>query len=139
MPKNIDFPPQPKLQEAIYAPIYVEPLLESGERICVGAVVLFEKDIQIIITDQVHRLSHLFNAPIIGMHIILKYASESLLLYLKNNNFRKLGLWSSPLGVFVGEVTSCQMPSLDATVSVALMRHCALHRYKSVDTTPTNA
>ena len=113
-----------------YAPLYVEPLLGTGERICVGAGVKCGDDIDVVITDQAHRLSFLFNGPVDGLLSMLRISAGSLKRHLAQEGFDEIARWSSKLGVFVGPAVSCQTPSLAAVTEVALMEHCTLYRHQ---------
>jgi len=130
MPGNIDFPVRVALKECHYAPLYFEPIPESGERICIGVVVEFDKESRVVVTDEVHRLEALYGHPIPGILGLIEITAANLEHHLSTHAFTSLGEWSSGLSFFVGAIRTCHMPAADTLADAALSQCCILYRTK---------
>lgn len=118
------------LVESAYAPLYVEPLAGTGERICIGAVATCGLHTAVHISDQAHRLSFLFCGKAEWLLLGLQWAAKSLEDFLSTHSLEAVDEWPAICSVTVGPITRCFTPSIDAVLNVALMAHCTLHRFR---------
>jgi hypothetical protein len=133
MLKNIEFPSRPDFKDSAYVPLYAEPTLGSGEHICVGIIVKVGDETRVVISDQLHRLTFLYQAPISGFLYFVDSTAASLRRYLSTHDLSELAGWESHLGFSVGPIRVLQAVDIEGLAHVAFMKHSVLYRHRDPD------
>lgn len=111
---SISFPPRNNAVEGEWAPVYIEPIVGSGERLCIGVAAANSGDVIVVPVPGVKRLSCLYGEPAKALVAAAEVALEDLRKALSQKGREALRTWTSPMdGVFIGSPRECAGSSLE--------------------------
>lgn len=113
-PQGFQFPPRRDAVKGQWAPLFIEPVVGSGERICIGIVAASEMETLLVPVAALDRLECLYgkgvDALMLASRVSLDY-SRDLLSARKEEAFR---IWKAPMdGVFIGPPVRSEGNSLE--------------------------
>ena len=102
-PKGIDFPKRRDAVHGEWAPIYIEPVVGSGERICVGVAAVNDSAALVVPVVAVDRLECIYgngvDAILLASRVALEYTRDTL----GKHGVRALKTWKAPMdGLYIG-------------------------------------
>jgi hypothetical protein len=125
---NLIFPPRSDFTDALFQPLYIEPVVGSGERLCFGVVLKFGDRVEVVRVPAATRLTKLYGSAAKALEFAMTYVCESLERSIAEGNFESA--ISSPLpveGVFLTKTRFTAARSFDECVTVALSQVASLY------------
>lgn len=137
--ESLGFRPRRSIYRALWAPIYLEPMVGSGERLCIGVVAADEGAAIVRKVDGLDRLACLYgveaNAFIYASQVALSSTEQKV-----QEGIRSLVTWRGAMdGLIVGDVRDGAGESLEDVAATGLMQCASLLLRRQIDVESTAA
>ena len=124
---NLNFPKKENKVEAKWAPIYIEPIVGSGERISVGVVVVTKEDFLVVPVSSMNRLRCIYGEDIKALIFAAETSMKSIVQGIAKNGTNFVFDWKSPIdGVYLGNIKSTAGRNLEEIARYGLMLSASL-------------
>lgn len=101
--KTFDFPTRRSTRKASWAPIYIEPVVGSGERICTAVVAGDDNGFIVVPVPSLDRLSCLYGTQAQALSFANDLALNAIRDWISTRGFAAIEKWLSPVeGVVLG-------------------------------------
>jgi len=128
------FPPRRENVRGSWLPLYIEPMIGSGERLTIGVAVASAETCLVVPVPALERLNCIYGRENEALLFAARAALDSMQRVLASSGPDGLGIWSSPFeGVFKGAVRAGAGNSLEEIARSALSLSSSLVE-KPVDT-----
>lgn len=127
-PITIEFPDPDWFKDVSIVPLFIEPVTDSGERICVGVVAVDDTGVKSLPVN-LRRLRCLYGDGQRILELAAVYSLKSLEAHVIVNGMTtdSLARWEAPVdGVVVGEPTHTNSKSIDRALDLYLTKHSSL-------------
>ncbi len=119
---KLQFPPRNDSVKAKWVPIYIEPMVGSGERIAIGVVVAHQAGYLTVPVASLERLECIYGKENRALMFAAKNAIESFDRVLSKEGDRALETWTAPFeGVIKGVIRMGAGNSLEEIARTGLM------------------
>lgn len=113
-PKYIDFPERRDAVQGEWAPIYIEPIVGSGERICIGVVAVNGGASLVVPVVSLERLECIYgkgvDAILLASRVAVEYTREAL----GKQGAQALKTWKAPMdGLYIGATVRAEGNTLE--------------------------
>src|SRR3989442_157770 len=109
---SLDFPDRSEQVRGHWSPVYIEPMIGSGERICIGIAVVSESSHLTVPVTALSRLECVYGKEVDSLLYASKLAIETLQASLKGNG--ALEAWAPPFeGIYLGRIREGAGSSLE--------------------------
>lgn len=127
--KDITFPDRNQFKKVELVAVYIEPRVDSGERICVGVVALQAGVAKYTEVPNLKRLRCLYGTAYAGLIYAGELALKSLSDHIINDGFENaLASWVIPAqGIFLGKPLTTSSSTLDDALRVSLSQFSSLY------------
>lgn len=127
MLSQLKFPPRSLFAEAAYVPLFIEPIVGSGERLCFGVVIKFGERRKLVIVPAIKRLSRFYGSASKSLLFAITLAKDSIDAALKSESTDLLVMWRSPVeGIILGESRVTSARNYDDCVRIAFSQCASL-------------
>jgi len=117
--KSFNFPERSEQVRGCWSPIYIEPMVGSGERICIGVAVVSGSSSLTVPVTALNRLECVYGKDVDSLMYASKLAIEALQSSLKGNG--ALEAWVPPFdGIYLGRVREGAGSSLEDIARVGI-------------------
>jgi hypothetical protein len=124
---NLEFPARRSTHKASWAPIYIEPMVGSGERICTAVIAGNESDFVLVPVPSLDRLSCLYGAQAKAVSFANEIALHAIREWVSGRGFGAIEKWSSPVeGVILGALRRGAGESLEDVARTGLLQCASL-------------
>jgi hypothetical protein len=129
MMKAFNFPPRRSTHYAQWAPVYIEPVVGSGERLCIAIAVADDKDSFVYAVPGIERLTCVYgphaNALVAASQLIIGFIQRQV----ARHSVSSLADWPAPMeGVFFGIAREGAGVNLEDIALTAAMQCASLAR-----------
>ena len=101
---NMAFHPRRSQCQATWAPLFIEPVVGSGERLCIGVAVANQNEFLVVPVAALDRLACLYGQEAGAILFASELATKALTEHLARGGLASLADWLPPLeGVFMGQ------------------------------------
>lgn len=127
--KNITFPSRALFKKVELVAVYIEPRIDSGERICVGVVAVQEGQVKYAEVANLKKLRCLYGFAHTGLIHAAQIGLKSLSSHILTQGFeRAVTHWTPPAqGLFLGNIVTTSSASLDDALRVSLSQSSSLY------------
>lgn len=133
---NMGFPPHNYAVHAKWIPLYIEPMVGSGERITIGVAVANNTDFVVMSVPSLERLQCVYGSESEALVYAASTALDSMETMLVTDGVSSLSNWKSPFeGVFSGRIREGAGESLESIAHMALSLCSSIVEIKSNDET----
>ncbi len=113
-PKGIDFPKRRDAVHGQWSPIYIEPVVGSGERICVGVAAVNGKASLVVPVVALDRLECLYGKGVDAILLASRVALEYTRQMLNKDGGHALRTWKAPMdGLYIGPAVPSEGDTLE--------------------------
>ncbi len=131
--ESIQFPERRSTRKASWVPVYIEPVVGSGERLCIGVVVADATERLIVAVPALDRLACIYGDAAATLSHSAAFALATLSQRLSKEGAQSLNSLRSPVeGIFIGPVRLGAGESLEDIARTSLMQSASLVE-KAVD------
>lgn len=124
---KLGFPPRRSTHRASWAPIYIEPMVGSGERICSAVVAGDGNAFVVIPVPSLDRLSCLYGPGTAAVVHANELALKAIKEWIGTHGFLAIEQWSSPIhGVILGTLRRGAGESLEDVARTGLLQCASL-------------
>lgn len=124
---ELKFPPRELFTNAVYFPLFIEPVVGSGERLCIGAVLQFGERQELVILPEMKRLSRVYGAAAKSLEFAVKVGRKPLEGVLKARGIEGLREWQSPVeGLILGAPRITSARTFEDCVRIAFSQCASL-------------
>lgn len=125
--KTLDFPVRRSTRKASWAPIYIEPVVGSGERICTAVVAGDDNGFIVVSVPSLDRLSCLYGTQAQALSFANDLALNAIRDWIATRGFIAIEKWSSPVeGVILGASRRGAGESLEDVARTGLLQCASL-------------
>ncbi|WP_332852673.1 hypothetical protein [Duganella sp. S19_KUP01_CR8] len=125
--QTLQFAPRRSNHYARWAPIYLEPLVGSGERLCIAVAVVDSQRSIVYPVPSIERLTCVYGQHAAALVNASNLALGSIQRHLSKNGINFLSDWSRPMeGVEVGAIREGAGENLEDVARTALMQCASL-------------
>ena len=127
-PADMAFPSREDFVEVLIAPLFIEPMDDSGERLCAGVVAHAGGVTRRTGADHLLRYQCVYGSAVATLSLVADLALRSLEAHIDTvgGSEAELGTWNPPAsGISLGFVRLTTSRSLDAALAGALAEHAA--------------
>jgi hypothetical protein len=127
---SLVFPDRARFKSVELVAVYVEPRVDSGERICVGVVATQEGVVQVAEVPNLKRLRCLYGSAALGLVYAGQIALKSFADCVQRSDFETaVRGWAPPAqGLFLGEPVVTASSSLADALRVSLSQFSSLYQ-----------
>lgn len=120
--EQLDFPPRNRQVEANWMPLYIEPMIGSGERLAIGVAVASQSEFLVVPVATLNRLRCVYGDDNDAIVFAAESAIDSITQSLTENGIGGLNDWSAPFeGILTGSVRVGAGESLEAIARQGIM------------------
>lgn len=131
--EQIRFPERRSNRQASWTPVYIEPVVGSGERLCIGVVVADDRERLVVAVPALERLACVYGDAAAALSHGAALALAALRQSLSSDRLVSLSSLRVPIdGVFFGPVRTGAGESLEDIARTSLMQSASLVE-KAVD------
>lgn len=121
------FPPRSLFTDATYIPLFIEPVVGSGERLCIGVAITFDERQELVLLPTIKRLSRVYGPAAKSLQFAVILAKQSLEAELKTAGILGLSNWRSPVeGIVVGKRRVTSAKTFEDCVRIAFSQCSSL-------------
>ena len=125
--EQIRFPDVSNLRRASWQPVYIEPIVGSGERLCIGVLVADDREQLVVPVPSLERLACVYGEAAAALNVSAALALQALGGRLARNGREGMGDLKAPVdGVFVGPMRIGAGDSLEEIARNALVQSASL-------------
>jgi len=129
MMKAFNFPPRRSTHYAKWAPVYIEPIVGSGERLCIAIAVADDNDYFVYAVPGVERLTCVYgphaNSLVAASQIIVGFVQRQVAKF----HVSSLAEWPAPMeGVYFGKIREGAGVNLEDIALTAAIQCASLAR-----------
>jgi hypothetical protein len=127
-PTDMAFPRREDFVEVLLAPVFIEPMDDSGERLCAGVVAASGKETLRTGADHLLRYQCVYGSAVATLGLVADLALRSLEAHIVavGSTELEVGAWNPPAsGISLGYVRTTTASSLKAALAGALAEHAA--------------
>ena len=125
--KTFDFPARRSTRKASWAPIYIEPVVGSGERICTAVVAGDDNGFIVVPVPSLDRLSCLYGTQAQALSFANDLALNAIRDWISTRGFAAIEKWLSPVeGVLLGASRRGAGESLEDVARTGLLQCASL-------------
>lgn len=140
--ESLGFAPRRSNHYASWIPLYLEPMVGSGERLCIGVVVSDKEEDFVCAVPSLERLNCVYGSEASAFSLSSQLAIETVKKRIKKHGFTSLLEWECPVeGLFIGPSQRGAGENLRDVARTALMQCASLATRMSeeVDTLETSS
>ena len=136
--KTLDFPARRSTRKASWAPIYIEPIVGSGERICTAVVAGDDNGSIVVPVPSLDRLSCLYGIQAQALSFTNDLALNAIRDWISTRGFATIEKWLSPVeGIILGDARRGAGESLEDVARTGLLQCASLvEKLAEEDETP---
>lgn len=124
----LGFPARRSHHYADWAPIYLELMVGSGERICIGVVAADANDVIVSKVSGVERLACVYGEQIDGLVFASELAIRATRVKVAQDGIHSLPTWMGVMdGLVIGPIRKGAGTSLDDVAQSGLLQSASLH------------
>lgn len=121
------FPPRNENVRAQWMPIYIEPMVGSGERICIGVATVNDDGFLVVPVVALDRLECLYGKEVEAVLLAADFVTNDLRNALAKDGAAALGNWNPPMeGAYCGRIVYGAGASLEEIARTGLMMCASL-------------
>ena len=121
------FPPRNENIRAQWMPIYIEPMVGSGERICIGVATVSDDGFLVVPVVALDRLECLYGKEVGAVLLAADFVTNDLRNALAKDGAAALGNWNPPMeGAYCGRIAHGAGASLEEIARTGLMMCASL-------------
>lgn len=125
--EQIQFPKRRSTQRASWVPVYIEPVVGSGERLCIGVVVADTQEHLVVPVPALERLACIYGDSAAALSYSAALALTTIRQRLSGQGAALLSSLRAPLeGIVVGHVRTGAGESLEEIARTSLMQSASL-------------
>ena len=124
---SLGFVPRRSNHYASWLPIYIEPMIASGERLCIGVVVADKEQNLVCAVPNLERLTCIFGREADALLLAAKLSLDTIQSRVNKYGITSLSEWQRPIeGLFFGQVQIGAGENLLDVARTALMQCASL-------------
>lgn len=138
-PHQLKFPDPLDCKPVSIVPVYIEPLIRSGERLFCGLVVHSAEGTGAHLLPDLVRLKTVYGDKYRGLMTSSQLALDSLSQYLERKGIAKVSEWETPCeGIYLGPVLHTTTNTIAEAVRVSFSEWSSLYSDLSNSTQPSS-
>lgn len=124
---DMAFHPRRSQCQATWAPLFIEPVVGSGERLCIGVAVANQNEFLVVPVAALDRLACLYGQEAGAILFASELATKTLTEHLARGGPASLADWLPPVeGIFMGQPRPGAGESISDVARTALMQSASL-------------
>jgi hypothetical protein len=124
---TLEFPARRSTRKANWAPIYIEPIVGSGERICTAVLAGDDSGFIVVPVPSLDRLSSLYGTQAQALSFANDLALNAIRDWISTRGLAAIETWSSPVeGVILGALRRGAGESLEDVARTGLLQCASL-------------
>lgn len=130
---QLNFPPRTLFTNAAYIPVFIEPVVGSGERLCIAVILKFGDRQELVMLPAMKRLLRLYGSAAKSLQFAVSIARHSLDETLHANGIASLAGWRSPVeGIVLGESRITSAKNFEDCVRIAFSQCASLFEVPTI-------
>ena len=126
-PSGFDFPRRRDETKGKWTPIFIEPVIGSGERICIGVAAVSGRQSLVVPVIALDRLECLYGKDVEAILLASKLSLSYTQNLLSNDGEAQLSSWQPPFeGVYLGDTAPCEGATLEEIARTGLSASSSL-------------
>jgi hypothetical protein len=126
-PQGIEFPKRHDAVGGEWSPLYIEPVVGSGERICIGVAAVSDSASLVVPVVALDRLECLYGKGVDAIMLASRVALEYTRNILDRHGAQALRSWKAPMdGVYLGSAVRSEADTLEEIARTGLTASSSL-------------